>query len=277
MSKFFSEQSAAAHIAANTAGECAICERALVFGGNNGAPLLDGKVCNKCNTEVINFRMGIAMGSETYSSADIKCLTLKLAARDSKVAIQKGLIEALTTSVEAEKSRTQSYKDELDEIAREECVAPMMDRVMADAKKDVDAVEAKCLSLKEENRVNEGHRCQNHRCLTTCAEGLFLSECQCDIDNFMEQLNDEGADARIHLSVCIPHPDRPSADAAKLCGIKQNCMREHMRAERFMIGEIVRKFVVGAVKHTPVVVGEVRVCDFCEDCNSMKITLTMPQ
>tara|TARA_R110000772_G_scaffold4967_1_gene17567 strand:- start:667 stop:1500 length:834 start_codon:yes stop_codon:yes gene_type:complete len=277
MSKFFSEQSAAAHIAANTAGECAICERALVFGGNNGAPLIAGKVCNKCNTEVINFRMGIAMGSEWSCNADMKCLTLKLAARDSKVAVQKGLIEALTTSVEAEKSRTQSYKDELDEIAREECVAPMMDRVMADAKKDVDAVEAKCLSLKEENRVNEGHRCQNHRCLTTCAEGLFLSECQCDIDNFMEQLNDEGADARIHLSVCIPHPTRPSDDAAKLCGIKQNCMREHMRAERFMIGEIVRKFVVGAVKHTPVVVGEVRVCDFCEDCNSMKITLTNPQ
>ena len=277
MSKFFSEQSAAAHIAANTAGECAICERALVFGGNNGAPLIAGKVCNSCNAEVINFRMGIAMGSETYSSADIKCLTLKLAARDSKVAVQKGLIEALTTSVEAEKSRTQSYKDELDEIAREECVAPMMDRVMADAKKDVDAVEAKCLSLKEENRVNEGHRCQNHRCLTNCAEGLFLSECMDDIDCFMTQLNNAGADNVCHLSFCVPHPTRPSDDAARLCGIKQNCMREHMRAERMMVGEIVRNFVVGSVRQTPVVVGEVRVCSHCEECNSMKITLTHPQ
>ena len=191
-----------------------------------------------------------------------------------KVETQKGIIAALQKSVEVEKENTKKYKDELDEIASEECVAPMIDRIMEDAKKDVDDAEAKVAAKTEECRVHRGHRAQNHRCLMIAAESLFLTDCMGDIENFMDNLGDDGADTEIVLSFCVAHPTHPNADMLEMLGCSVEDVAEHLRAERMMVGKMVRRFVVGSVGRAGIEVGEVRVCPHCEECNSMKITLT---
>ena len=282
---FFNNMSIAEMIGSTAAeGMCAICDMPYGRWGNNGAPLVAGRVCDRCNVDVVEFRMDCAMGdckdmddNEREISAAFKVVAMKHTAQQRNIDTQKGVIEALRKSVEVEKENAKKYKDELDEIAKDGCVAPMMDRVMADAKKDVDDAEAKVSAKEEEVRVHRGHRAQNHRCLMIAAEGLFLTDCMEDIDNYMEDINDGNADATCELSFCVAHPTRPNAATMEMVNCSNEDVEEHMRAERRMVGEIVRKLVVGSVRLARIEVGPVRFCPHCEECNSMKITLTAPQ
>lgn len=44
--------------------KCKLCKMEIGTYGNNGAPLVNGKVCDTCNTKVVIARMNLARGGE---------------------------------------------------------------------------------------------------------------------------------------------------------------------------------------------------------------------
>lgn len=283
MSFFATKKSVDNNMTDAGSGTCAICDMNYGRWGNNGAPLVDGRVCNACNSGVVEFRMSCAFGDCKDLSADdrevaakFKCMTLRCENFAKKIATQSGIIEALRKSVEVEKENAAKFKDELDEIAKDECVAPMIDRIMEDAKKDVDAAEAKAASMEEEMKEAQGHRAQNSRLVSIAAESIYLEQVEPEFREFVEELDDNyDVGEFITISMTIPHPNPLNDLGRSILKVEVANSQEHYRWERQKLAEHIRIRMVDDLRTTNrkdrVEIGGAHPCPHCEECLAYKI------
>ncbi len=133
--------------------KCAICSKTYTNFGNNGRPLVEGFVCDTCNPKVIEFRMSLTTDpilthlenlEEDFLAGDyMKVIADKYLAdihkelADKKVVIAKNICENLRGAL-AVKTK------ELDEMIEEMNCAPLIDRIMEDANRDVSNMDAYC-------------------------------------------------------------------------------------------------------------------------------------
>ncbi len=145
--------------------------------GHNGSPLWDGRCCSLCNKLVIKARTYRGVSKERLiemlDALQITnfgmCMTGINQARilketEKKVEVAKGCIKKLGEDMKQD-------REMIEEIKKEECVAPMIDRIMADASKDVETQRLKYEAEKAAGIEYRMETAQYHRtmCMAACA------------------------------------------------------------------------------------------------------------
>jgi hypothetical protein len=214
-------------------GLCRICGKNYGAFGNNGVPLINGMVCDSCNGEVVGFRMKICK----IDNQDLVDALAEAQVAKIQLGIEKKKNEVAKSCIKTLGDTAKKYKAELDEIAQEECVMPMIDRIMTDANNDIKALQDK---LDESNRLvaeNAGYRCCHHRHLCLAAEGLFM-------ENLMEDMEEWTGDAETHrlMRIGIPQPDPLNAEGKRLLKVSDEDLEAHYRCERQGVADMVVKY-----------------------------------
>lgn len=254
-------------------GLCRICGKNYGAFGNNGVPLINGMVCDSCNGEVVGFRMKIGM--EKITNQDLVDALAEAQVAKIQLGIEKKKNEVAKNCIKTLGDTAKKYKAELDEIAQEECVMPMIDRIMEDANNDVKKVQDELDAMEKDRDEQKGYRVAHLRIQELAAESLFYECCEDSIDEFMEDDTDHKT-----LQIGICRPNRMGEIQKGILKVSNEDEEAHYKSERLSLANICAKYArayiqdIYQAEHLYEITDPIP-CPHCENCKSFHMDIRM--